>query len=166
VNLVFHTVFSISASSICAKKIVEDNRPLKYLTLGFIGNLVGHGIMDIIPHDYPLTLKTDIPISFAIFLLSMILVNKRYITSVLFCFLGGVLPDLIDKAFFPIIGLRYLKVFPWHWSAIINFFYKWYTPSMFKVFNILAIIVSFALLLVNVKFIVHHMLKYIKIADK
>jgi len=45
-NLIFHTVFSISTAPICAKKIAEGNKPLKVLTLGFIGNIIGHGIMD------------------------------------------------------------------------------------------------------------------------
>jgi len=36
-NLVFHMVFSISNSPICAKKIRKDNKPLKYLAFGFVG---------------------------------------------------------------------------------------------------------------------------------
>ena len=162
-NLVFHTVFSISTSPICAKKIVENNKPFKCLILGFTGNLAGHCIMDLVPHDYPLTAKIDVLISFAIFLLSMIFVKKDYLSSVFFCFLGGALSDLIDKAFFTIIGLNNLEIFPWHWSTVINFFYKWYTSPMFKVFNILVLIVSVGLLLINVKFIFYNMLKHIKI---
>jgi hypothetical protein len=159
VNLIFHTIFSISTAPICAKKIAEGNKPLKFLTLGFVGNIIGHGIMDLIPHNYPLTRNTDVLISFGIFLISMIFVRKKYISSVFFCFLGGAFPDLIDKAFFPIIGLSNIKIFPWHWANVINFFYKWYsTTPPFKWFNVLAIIVSLGLFFVNIKFIYHNMI--------
>ncbi|MBZ9634876.1 hypothetical protein [Clostridium sp. FP1] len=172
-NLIFHTVFSISTAPLCAKKIAEGNKSLKILTLGFIGNIIGHGIMDLIPHNYPFTRNTDVLISFGVFLLSMLFVKKEYVFSVSFCFLGGVLPDLIDKAFFPIIGLRNLKIFPWHWATTINVFYNQYSKLsyqsiniVFKMFNILVIIVSLCLLLINVKFIVHHMLRHIKTDGK
>lgn len=165
-NLVFHTLFSISTSPICAKKIAKNNKPFKYLTLGAIGNIIGHAIMDLVPHDYPLTTKIDVLISFVIFLLSILFVKKEYVYSILFCFLGGVLPDLIDKALLPIIGLRQLDIFPFHWANIINFFYKWYTFQMFEVFNILAMLVSLILLVINIKFITNNMLKYTKVEDK
>jgi len=164
-NLIFHTVFSISTAPICAKKIGEGNKKIKYLTLGFAGNIIGHGIMDLIPHSYALTRNTDLLVSFGIFLLSMIFVKKEYVSSVFFCFLGGVFPDLIDKAFLPIIGLNYLKIFPWHRANIINLFYNQYFKLpfiIFKMFNGLAIIVSLGLFLLNLKFIVEHMLKHIK----
>ena len=168
-NLVFHTVFSISTAPICAKKIGEGNKKIKYLTLGFAGNIIGHGFMDLIPHSYALTRNTDLLVSFGIFLLSMIFVKKEYMSSVSFCFLGGAFPDLIDKAFLPIIGLNYLKIFPWHWANIINLFYNQYFKLpfiIFKMFNVLAIILSLGLFLVNIKFIVHHMLKHIRIGGK
>ena len=72
---------------------------------------------------------------------------------------------MIDKAFLPIIGLNYLKIFPWHRANIINLFYNQYVKLpfiIFKMFNVLAMILSFGLFLVNIKFIVHHMLKHIK----
>jgi len=172
-NLIFHTVFSISTAPLCAKKIAEGNKPLKFLTLGFVGNIIGHGVMDLIPHNYPFTRNTDVLISFGVFLLTMIFVKKKYVSSVFFCFLGGVFPDLIDKAFFPMIGSSNLKIFPWHWANTINFFYNQYSKLsyqsiniVFKMFNILVIIVSLGLLLINVKFIIQHMLKYIKIDGK
>ena len=168
-NLIFHTVFSISTAPICAKYIGEGNKKIKYLTLGFAGNIIGHGIMDLIPHNYPLTRNTDLLVSCGIFLLSMIVVKKEYVSSVFYCFLGGVFPDLIDKAFLPIIGLNYLKIFPWHRANIINLFYNQYVKLpfiIFKMFNVLAIILSFGIFLVNIKFIVHHMLKHIKTGGK
>ena len=167
-NLVFHTIFSISTSPICAKKIVEGDKPLKYLALGFIGNIIGHGVMDLVPHNYPLTMKTDLPISFTIFLLSIIFVKKEFLTSVFFCFLGGALPDLIDKGFLPIVGINNFKIFPWHWYTIINFFYDWYFANawLFKIFNILSIIICICLLLLNQRFILQHMLKFIKKSNK
>ena len=145
-NLIFHTVFSISTVPICAKKIAEGKKPIKYLTLAFVGNIIGHGIMDLIPHNYPLTRNTDVLISFGIFFLSAMFMKKKYISSLLFCFLGGVLPDLIDKAFFPIVGLGHFKIFPWHWATTINFFYNQYfnlfnqsINIVFKIFNILVL---------------------------
>ena len=99
----------------------------------------------------------------------MIFVKRKYIFSVLFCFLGGELPDLIDKAFFPLIGLRHLEVFHWNWDTTINFFYQ-SINIVFKMVNSLVIVVSLLLLLLllllNVKFIVHHMLKHTKTDDK
>lgn len=159
-NLVFHTVFSISNSTICAKKI-EENKKL-YLSLGFVGNIIAHGIMDILPHDYPLTRNTDAFISFAIFLLSIVFVKKEYALCVLSCFFGGVLPDLIDKLILPIMGFRQFKLFPFHWANAINFFYKWYKFEMFELFNVLVVVVSLGILLVNIKFIINNMLRFTK----
>lgn len=147
-NLVFHTVFSISASPIFAKKTVQSEKPIKYLGLGFIFNIIMHGFMDLVPHNYPVTLTTDISISLALFLLSIIFVKRSFLTPVFFCFSGGILPDLIDKGFFRILSINSIKIFPWHWTNVINFFYKWYFGHswLFTTFNIIAILVSICLL--------------------
>lgn len=159
-NLVFHTIFSVSSSTIGSKK-VEENKKL-YLSLGFVGNIITHGIMDILPHDYPLSKNSDALISLAIFLLSIAFVKKEYALCVFSCFFGGVLPDLIDKLILPIMGLRKFKLFPFHRANVINFFYKWYKYEIFKLFNVLAILVSLVILLLNIKFIINNMLKYNK----
>ncbi|HHV30617.1 hypothetical protein [Acetivibrio mesophilus] len=161
-NLVFHTVFSVSTSPIVAKNIVKTNKPLRYLGLGFASNIIMHGVMDLVPHDYPVTTMVDISISFVLFLLSIIFVKRELRNSVFFCFLGGVLPDLIDKGLFRVLRMNSIKLFPWHWANVINFFYKWYFNHawLFSICNALAIIVSVGLLLINRRFIFESMLKY------
>ena len=163
-NLVFHTLFSISTSSMCAKKAEEDNKSLQYIVIGFTGNIIGHGIMDLIPHNYPLTTITDVVISFIIFLISIAFIKKKCLSAVSLCFLGGILPDLIDKGLLSIIGANNLKVFPWHWYNVINFFYKWYFDYIeyFYAFNIIVISLSVLILIFNRKFIFNHMLRFYK----
>jgi hypothetical protein len=144
--------------------MVETNKSLKYLGLCFISNIIMHGIMDLVPHNYPVTTITDVTISFVFFFLSIIFVKREFVPPVFFCFLGGILPDLIDKGFFRILKMNNLKLFPWHWTDVINFFYKRYSAHtwMFMTFNILAIVASVCLLLMNRKFIFQRMLKFIK----
>jgi len=160
-NLIFHTVLSVSTSLIFAKKIVKTDKSIKYLGLGFISNIIMHGVMDLVPHNYPVTTMADISISFTFFLLSIIFVRREFLTPVFFCFLGGVLPDLIDKGFFRVLRIN-IKLFPWHWTNVINFFYKWYFNHtwLFITSNILAIVVSICLLWINRRFIFEYILKY------
>ncbi len=161
-NLVFHTVFSISTSPIFVKKIVETDKFFKYLSLSFLSNIFMHGVMDLVPHNYPVKTIIDVGISFIFFLLSIIFIRSKLLTPAFLCFLGGILPDLIDKGVFQILRMNNLKLFPWHWADVINFFYKWYFAYtwLFVTFNILAIVVSMCLLLVNRKFIIQNMLKF------
>jgi len=162
VNLIFHTVFSVSTSPVISKKIVKSDKTLKYLGLGFISNIIMHGVMDLVPHDYPITTMMDVFISFALFFLAIIFVKKEFRSAVFFCFLGGALPDLVDKGFFRVLRMNSIKLFPWHWSNVINFFYKWYKHNwLFTMGNILAIVVSLCLLWANRKFIFKSMAKYI-----
>jgi len=155
-------VFSVSTSPVISKKIVKSDKTLKYLGLGFISNIIMHGVMDLVPHDYPITTMMDVFISFALFFLAIIFVKKEFRSAVFFCFLGGALPDLVDKGFFRVLRMNSIKLFPWHWSNVINFFYKWYKHNwLFTMGNILAIVVSLCLLWANRKFIFKSMAKYI-----
>jgi hypothetical protein len=161
-NLLFHTVFSVSTSPVISKKTVRTDNTLKYLGLGFISNIVIHGVMDLVPHDYPITTMIDVFVSFALFFLVIIFVKREFRIPVFFCFLGGALPDLVDKGLFRVLRMNNIKLFPWHWSNVINFFYKWYKhPWLFTIGNVLTIAVSLFLLWVNRKFIFKSMAKYI-----
>jgi len=159
-NLVFHTAFSVSTSTFFTKKVDKTDKTVKYLSIGFASNVIMHGVMDLLPHNYPVSTFVDVFVSFAFFLFSILFIKREYITTVGLCFLGGVLPDLIDKGLFRILRIRSFKLFPWHWPNVINYFYKWYIhASLFKIFNILALLVSVILLWINREFILKHMLK-------
>lgn len=106
-NLVFHTAFSISTSSVLSKNIEQKHSTIKYLVMGFIGNILVHGVMDLIPHNYPIQTKFDILFSVAMFLLTIIIVNKKFVPMGFCCFLGGALPDIIDKGLFRIMHTTY-----------------------------------------------------------
>jgi hypothetical protein len=125
-NVLFHTVISIgiSAAIINPKTIKEGNNftKVKFIIILFCLGIFSHGVLDIIPHCYPINSKIDFLLSsFLIFAITFLTI-KNYRILLAFSFLGALFPDIVDLLV-PILN-KYVNLnlhvhenyFPWHWK--------------------------------------------------
>lgn len=88
----------------------------------FFGGIICHGILDYIPHCYPLSAKWDILISTVVMAVALYLTKPHHRLLLCISFLGNIFPDLVDLG--PAMVNKYLhlnlpimqKIFPWHWK--------------------------------------------------
>ena len=79
-----------------------------------------HGVLDLVPHSYPIRSDVDVVLSLALFACAMICAKRQNLILLAACFLGAIVPDVVDLA--PAIvnhhlgwSLPVVKLFPWHW---------------------------------------------------
>jgi hypothetical protein len=88
--------------------------------IGFVAGIVEHGVMDYVPHSYPIPSRIDVVIGIILFMVLIAHTKAQFRVLVTACFIGSVLPDLVDLGP-PILNhhLRWalptVKIFPWHW---------------------------------------------------
>src|SRR5690349_5939919 len=102
-NVTFHTLTGLSAASFQASRqngnggrrlFAPSDTPL--LATGFISGMLMHGLLDYIPHSYPIRSTTDVALSLALFFFSLFMVGNGRWLLLCVCFLGSVFPDLVD----------------------------------------------------------------------
>ncbi len=84
--------------------------------------ILSHGILDYIPHCYPIPSKIDASLGLLMIITATWLCNKQYRIMVLSSFIGCIIPDIIDLS--PSIINKQLgwslsvfdKLFPWHFK--------------------------------------------------
>jgi hypothetical protein len=127
VNVTFHTLTSISAAAVLSSRGAgKKSRPTSFhdsvlvLTGGFLGGVLLHGLLDYLPHSYPIPSVLDAIFSLALFVIAIALAQPHHRLLVAACFLGAVFPDLVDLG--PAIvnknlgwSVPVVKLFPWHW---------------------------------------------------
>lgn len=126
-NVIFHTTVAIAiVVTLTDTTKVKSTTSLKMKLLMclsvFMIGLISHGILDYIPHCYPLPSKMDVVLSITLMMISFILTNGDYKFILVSAFIGCIFPDIIDLS--PSILNKYLgthfqlleKVFPWHWK--------------------------------------------------
>ena len=124
-NVIFHTTTAISVAV-----LLTDTKRIEQLTisksviwtsmLAFTVGLISHGVLDYIPHCYPINSKIDAIAGLTMILLITWLTNKKYRLIMGLSFLGCIFPDLVDLL--PSIINKQLglslpiidQVFPWH----------------------------------------------------
>ncbi|WP_129019698.1 hypothetical protein [Edaphocola flava] len=132
-NILFHTGAAIGIIALCAQHIPRNPRPVQqagYGLLCFSLGIITHGILDYIPHCYPVPAALDASLGLIIILLNLLFASGRYRFIIFSAFLGSVLPDLIDLA--PqIINKRthigmptHSPYFPWHWKEFSGSIYN------------------------------------------
>ncbi len=124
-NVLFHTITAISVSVLLTdtKRIEQSTTSIIIVTTSistFALGIISHGVLDYIPHCYPLNSKLDVIISLTLILATLWMTNKKYRLIMALSFIGCIFPDLVDlspniinKQFalhLPIIE----KIFPWH----------------------------------------------------
>ena len=126
-NVLFHTTVAFGVAVLLTdtnrvrpNAIVKDS-----LITGLIAFAIGiilHGVLDYMPHCYPIDSKVDAILSFIIIAILIYLTNKRYRLITGLAFFGGIFPDLADHSqgiLNKYFGLNFPigdKFFPWHWQ--------------------------------------------------
>ncbi len=157
-NIVFHTASAIASGIVVSSvfdKRYSDKQRIRTRVLFFCvsTNVILHGVLDILPHSYPLKGKVDVILSLLILTGILIFTKSRYTLVFASCFFGGILPDIIDLGpaivnKLKIVNLPVVKIFPWHWSQ--------YSGSIFDGGNIYIslcnhlIVISFFILIIYI----------------
>ena len=133
-NLIFHTALSIGINAAVINPITFEKgnnlTNVKFISILFCLGITAHGVLDIIPHCYPINSKIDFLISLFLICTTILCLNKKYRVLVAFSFFGALFPDIIDLSI-PILNkYAFLNLpvhenyFPWHW--------KYYSGSIYS----------------------------------
>jgi hypothetical protein len=146
-NIIFHTTSAIGIA-VLLRGIPKTGIAAKSVIAFGIGVII-HGILDYVPHCYPINSKLDVACGLAMILMLIGLTKKPYrLITGMSCF-GCVFPDLVDLA--PSIlnkqlGLHlpiFEKIFPWHTPQYSGSIYSGYcTISMFNHVVLILLIVG------------------------
>lgn len=126
-NVTFHTTVALATAAFLSS---TQSRPasggtaarpsLLIAVIGFVAGVVEHGVMDYVPHSYPIPSGMDVVFSIILFTVAVALTKPQFRVLVTVCFIGSIFPDLVDLG--PPILNRHLgwslptvKIFPWHW---------------------------------------------------
>jgi len=142
-----HAAVGVSTSLLFYKKVdTEPNKIKPYIT-PLLLNVALHGMFDLIPHSHLIPAIPDIIIALLIPALLILFVKKKYLILILTCYLGSVLPDVLDLGVFRVLGFGAFRMFPWHFIGVYNFLNAIYTDQFINVlFDVLAVLVCFVLL--------------------
>jgi len=130
------------------KKVDPEPDKIKPYIAPLLLNVALHGIFDVIPHSHLIPTTPDIIITLLISALLIPFVKKKYLTLILICCLGSILPDVIDLGVFRILGFGAFRIFPWHFIEVYNFLNTIYANQSVNVlFDVLALLACFVLVL-------------------
>ena len=158
-NVTFHALVGLSTATYLAGRMPEaperswlKKTGLITLAVGLGGNVLLHGLLDVARHQYPLGAATDIFLAGGLFLLALALVRPRFWPIYSACFLGCLLPDLVDLgprllniAFH--LGLPERNLFPWHWPRYSGSIYDGSDPLLSLVNHLLVLVGCLALVI-------------------
>lgn len=155
-NVFFHTATAIGVTVLLTdteklKPSLAMSQTLTTAFLAFIIGIVSHGILDYVPHCYPLPAKADVFIGLFIILSFLFLAQKTYRFIVLCAFAGSIFPDLVDLL--PAILNKYLglqlpiveKIFPWHFHEYSGSIYS--TKCSVSTFNHVVLLFTVCILI-------------------
>lgn len=148
-NVIFHVMTAISLGGIAAKGSKPQKIRVRTVVLIFIVGILLHGLLDVLPHQYPLPKSIDVTVSTLtmVIILSFLKANQIRIIFAT-AFLGSIFPDLVD--FGPVLMNRLFgmniptfKIFPWHWDRFSG-------SIMGGGYNLKSLISHAAVILINV----------------
>lgn len=125
-NVTLHTITAVGIATLLTNiDDVEQSKSLKSISFTgacvFVAGVIGHGILDYLPHCYPINSKFDVIFSLMAMLLLLWFANKSFRLILGLSFLGSIFPDLIDLSL-PILNKQlginlptFSNIFPWHW---------------------------------------------------
>jgi len=118
VNVTFHVLAGIGVAASLSPR--EPTVPKIAMVAGFASTICLHGLLDYLPHSYPIKSSIDVALALLLFGTGLSLAKPHVRPLLVACFLGSILPDLVDLA--PGILNRHIgldmpevKLFPWHW---------------------------------------------------
>ncbi|QOZ28358.1 hypothetical protein [Bradyrhizobium sp. CCBAU 51753] len=157
-NVVFHTLVSVATAAALSSR-VKEKEPLNstsniaVLVAGFTAGVLSHGLLDWLPHQYPLRSIADVVVSLILFSGVWVLARKEARWILLTCFLGAIFPDLVDLG--PAVlnkqmqlSLPMVKTFPWHWKEYSGSIYDG-SRRWLSIANHLAVVAASGLLILQ-----------------
>ena len=143
-----HAAVGISTSLVFYKRVEAEPKKIKSYITPLLLNVALHGVMDIFPHSHIIPAIPDIIIALLIPALLIPFVKKKYLTLLIVCYFGSILPDVIDLGIFRILGFGEFRIFPWHFIEIYSVLNTIYTNQFINVlFDILVFLTCFVLIL-------------------
>jgi hypothetical protein len=128
-NVTFHTMASLATAAVLSgrqralampRRFTPSDLPI--LIIGFTAGVLMHGLLDYVPHAYPVRSAFDVTVSLALFMAALLFVRLRHWLLLGACFGGSIFPDVVDLG--PAIlnermgwSLPVVKIFPWHWRV-------------------------------------------------
>ena len=142
-----HAAVGMSTSLLFYKKVdTEPNKMKRYIT-PLLLNIALHGIMDLMPHSHVLPAISDIIIALLLPAFVIPFVKKKYLPLMLVCYLGSILPDVIDLGIFRVLGFGAFRIFPWHFFEVYHFLEAIYTSQFINIlFDALLVFTCFILI--------------------
>jgi len=125
-----HAAVGVSTSLLFYEQVDVGPNKIKPYILPLLLNVALHGIMDVMPHSHPIPPNFDIIIALLIPTLLIPFVKRKYWMLILICYLGSILPDVIDLGFFRVLGFGAFRIFPWHFVRVYNFLDAIYTSRL------------------------------------
>lgn len=117
-NVTFHVLTGISVAAVLCPRKQEVTG--KALLVGLGATIPLHGLLDFVPHSYPIKSSFDVIVALLLFGTALLLAKPHLYLLIATCFVGSVLPDLVDLT--PGILHRHVglslpeaRIFPWHW---------------------------------------------------
>jgi len=99
-NVIFHTLASVATAAVLSTQLKEkkliNSTGLTILVIGFTTGILLHGLLDWMPHQYPLPSVLDVVVSLILFSIIFMLAHNEARWILFACFLGAVFPDLVD----------------------------------------------------------------------
>ncbi len=170
-NVTVHTLTAVAVGAFLASRIDEANSPhwlekrdVSYLAAALVGNVLLHGLLDILPHTYPFGIKADIVLTLVLFAVTLFAVRRRYWLLFTIAILGGLLPDIVDLgppllAYYFHIAVPHWGIFPWHWSAYSGSLYSSAAWLVSSITHLLVIGADLGLLLACRKYLARSVLR-------
>lgn len=122
-NILFHLTTAIPLVALVANTKGDNRRTGVRTVLVFGLGILMHGVLDIVPHCYPIPSEWDAVAGLLIMALLLWFSNRRFRLLLAFAFLGVLFPDLVDHSS-DIINHRlgwqlpvWDNIFPWHWKT-------------------------------------------------
>lgn len=125
-NVLFHTVSAVGVvAMVTDASVIKSGISRSAMIVAAVALLSAvffHGVLDYLPHCYPVHSRWDVIIGFCITVAGILVVRRPYRLIVSSAFAGCILPDIIDLL--PSILNKYLgwqlpvtqQFFPWHWT--------------------------------------------------
>ena len=159
-NVTFHALGSFATAAVLSLKSAEgeffglkkSSTWLKML-IGFVAGILVHGVLDFLPHQYPLPSKFDVIFALVLLALTIFLAQKQNWLLILVCFGGAIFPDVLDLS--AEIAKKYLgislpsfsfKIFPWHWKQYSGSIYDGSRSLESNIYYISILLICFGLI--------------------
>lgn len=155
-NVTFHVLGSFATAAVLSREADSKNSMFATLAkfgVGFVVGVLVHGLLDYLPHEYPLRSKFDIALALILLLFALSAVQMQNIVLLLICFAGSIFPDVIDLG--AAIANKHLgvalpqlpfKIFPWHWEQFSGSIYDGSRRFESTVYHLIFVSVCFILL--------------------